>query len=472
MGNTIYAVLAVAGLLVTFVLIVGLWVSRYFKAGPNEALVISGKGGQKVITGGAMFVPPVLYKISRMSLEANNVSVQQKNIYTRDQIPININGVLVYKIKGDQDSVLKASQSLQNKNTQEIENLVQSVAEGSFRDICGKMSPEEINGDREAFQRRVAEVANAHYSELGIELVTFTVQHISDDTGYFTNLGVPRAATVQKEARQKKAEADRMASVVEVEQKRDSEMRTAQTQTEIFEAQKIKDVSKAKYDAEVSEERAKSSMAGPKAEAKAKQEVVEQQTLLAEREAQKREKELQSELIKPAEAQKTSTILNAEANKAQTILKAESEAETTRIIGVAEGDAAKAKGLGEAEAIKAKLFAEADGLYKKAEAMKQFNDATTKLEIAKEIIHILPELAKALMEPVGNIKDIKIIDFGGNGNNPNGNSSPIGRLLDISPTALAKLDETLKATIGIDLKDTMQLIRKGDITDNNKEVGS
>jgi flotillin len=201
--------------------------------------------------------------------------------------------------------------------------------------------------------------------------------------------------------------------------------------------------------------------------------VVIAQTALAEKEAEKKQKELLSSVVKPAEAEKDAAIARAMGEKQSRVLKAEAsqyeteqegkgEAAKIKNIGLAEGDAARAKGEGEAAAIKAKLIAEAEGLERKATAMQRFNDATMGLQIATELIHTLPELIKASTAPIAAVDSIKIMDFGNGGNGAaDGHGSPVEKLLNISPRSLAVADETLKATLGKGLMDILQLVRTG-----------
>ncbi len=266
-STTLIAVLSVVGMLVVVILLAAIWASRYLKAGPHEALIIAGRGGMRVVTGGAVFVVPVLFKVFKVDLQAQTVQVALRGIYTKLRVPINVEAVIVYKVRGEEASIKLAAQALLQKRAKEIEELVQSVAEAAFRDICGKMSPEEINENREDFQNKVTEVARSHFDRLGIDLTTFSVRHISDDGGYFVNLGAPRQAEVARDARQRKAEADRTATVTEVEQKLGSEQRRAETEAEILLAQKKRNVSEQDYKGETAIAAANAAQAGPKADA-------------------------------------------------------------------------------------------------------------------------------------------------------------------------------------------------------------
>jgi len=139
---------SIIGIAVIVVALIAVAASRYKKAGPHEALIATGKGGMKIVIGGGMFVIPVLQKLFRLDLQARTVPVQRDGIYTKNRVPIAVSATMTYKVKGNEESVRLAAQALQETNEKDISEMVQNIAEGAFRDICGKMTPEEINEDR------------------------------------------------------------------------------------------------------------------------------------------------------------------------------------------------------------------------------------------------------------------------------------------------------------------------------------
>ena len=137
-------------------------------------------------------------------------------------------------------------------------------------------------------------------------------------------------------------------------------------------------------------------------------------------EAEKFEQEREADAMKAkAEAQKFSK---------------EQEAAGIRMVGEAEAEAIRAKGLAEAEAME-----------KKAEAYQKYNNAA----MAEMLIKVLPDIAGKIAEPLTQIDKITII--GGDGQT-NGVSS----VADNVPAVMAKLFETMKETVGIDLADIVK----------------
>ena len=68
--------LVIAGGVVAVVLMISnmlFLATRYKKAGPNEALIISGRGRTQYIVGGAGFVWPYVQTMQRLSLEPHMI---------------------------------------------------------------------------------------------------------------------------------------------------------------------------------------------------------------------------------------------------------------------------------------------------------------------------------------------------------------------------------------------------------------
>jgi flotillin len=479
---------AVLVLVLALLAVLGLVASRYQKVAPNEVLVIAGRKhqikeggvtktvGHRVVKGGGTFVWPVVEKVSKLSLNAMTIDVSNEDAYTREGVPVIVDSVVIMKIGGDDVSIASAAERFLGFNTEQIQTVAKEVLGGHLRAICSTLTPEEINKDRVAFQQKVLEVAHRDFQNMGLNIDSFTVRQIRDKQGYFESLGKKSTAEVKRNAIIGEAEAlQRDATQKESEARQAGQVRKAETEAMIAQANKDRDVKVAQYTAQVASEQARAGQAGPQAEAEARQMVVIAQTNLAEKEAERKQRELLSSVVRPAEAEKQAAVARAEGERQSRFLRAEAsqyeieqegkgEAAKIKNIGLADGDAARARGEGEAAGIKAKLLAEAEGLERKAAAMERFNDATMGLQIATELIHTLPELIKAATAPIAAIDSIKILDFGNGSGNGNG-SSPVEKLLNISPKSLAVADETLKATLGKSLMEIIQLARTGKMTD-------
>ena len=165
----------------------------------------------------------------------------------------------------------------------------------------------------------------------------------------------------------------------------------------------------------------------------------QKQIELQEQEIRRKQKELEANVQKPADAEryKVETLANArkfqletEAAGAASATKATgfATAEVTQATGLAEAEAQKAKGLAQAAVIEAQGKATAEAMMAKAESFKQYNQAA----VVEMIVRILPEVAGKISEPLSKTERMVIIN---SGNGPGGGASKLtGDVTRLSPS--------------------------------------
>ena len=136
-------------LLLVFVVftIVAVYASRVQKVGPNEVLVISGretrsrKTGEKepyrIVKGGRAFIWPILERVDKLMLEIMTIEVTTDDVYTRQGVPITLEGVAQIKIASDDVSIRTAAERFLSKSRAEIINVAHETLAGHLRAIVG-----------------------------------------------------------------------------------------------------------------------------------------------------------------------------------------------------------------------------------------------------------------------------------------------------------------------------------------------
>lgn len=482
-------VLVVAVLVALIVMVRSCWKV----AGPNEVLIISGLHREpRRKCGGGTFVIPLVQRVQRMTLENIQVDFTSRNeIPTKDAIHVLVDAVANMSISTDPKRQAIAASKFAGYSIKQIQDIVIPVLEGNIREIISQTNFEDlIRGDKKAFSELVMENVTPNLADLGIDLTTFNIQNFSDKNGVIHDLGIENIEKIKKEAsiaaaRSKaevaiaQAEADRQANEAKV--KSATEIAEKQTQFAIRKAelQKQADTEQAKADAAKKIEAENQRKAEEIATANANLARQEKEIELKEREVSIKEKALEAEIKKTAEAKKYAEQQaadaklyatqkaaeadlferqrRAEADKIEAEKKAEADlalaqadaeakkalAEATKAQGEAEAAAARAKGLAEAEAIKAKAEAEAEGLMKKAEAMKNFEASAQmdmKLQAMKLYFEQLPAIAEAVGKGYQNVD--KIYMYGGD------TSKLAGDIM----TNVSQISEGLSESLGIDVK--------------------
>jgi uncharacterized membrane protein YqiK len=425
---------AVGAFLLGFILFKLMW----RVAEPNEALIISGLRqhstadevgeslGFKIVTGKGTLVLPGVQAVRRLSLDLREAELGIDCV-THQGIPLGIRGVVIFKVGDDYVSIANAARRFLDQQDQ-MELRVHNVFAGHLRAIVGNMTVEEMIRDREKLTQLTRESSGTEMVKLGLIVDSLQIQEIEDPTGYITNLGKPHAAAVASQARIAEAHADREATQNEQE----AEALKA-------EARRNASIKQSGFQAEIDQAASRAEQAGPLAEAAARQEVVVQETKVAQLEADREEQRLQATVRKPAdaqayqqttlakagrdariagaEAQAKEVELQAGANAQRVKLEAGAEAErvqvesaaradSTRRVGEAEAAATQAKGMAEGEAVRARGMAEAEAIKARADALSENQDAVIGQQLAQQ----WPAIVEAAAKPFGDIDQMIVLN--------------------------------------------------------------
>jgi flotillin len=390
--------------LVALVLVVALVRMMYRVAEPNEALIVSGFGarrpsssdvvetsslGFKIVVGKGVFVLPVVQTVRRLGLELHKAELTVDCVTTQG-IPVHVRGVVVYKVGDDFESIANAARRFLERES-EMDSNVHEVFAGHLRQIVGSLTVEDMIRAREKLAQETRNSSAVEMQKLGLVIDSLQIQEVHDPTGYIENLAKPHQAAVEADARIAAAERNREAT----EREQAAAARAAKAVSD-------SEIEQAKLRAAADQEKERASQAGPFAQAEARKAVVIQETEVADLEAARTEKRLQTDVVKPAQAERDAQVARAEAERQQIELRAraeatrvrtqaEADAEATKLRGLAEAEATKARGEADAAAIAAKLTAEADGIQKRAEALAENQEAVINQQIAEE----LPEIVRA-----------------------------------------------------------------------------
>lgn len=478
-------ILLFAGIAVVVVIGVLAIVKRYKIASPNEAFIITGRkgnsdvagdlSGQKVVTGSGVFVVPFLQTLYVMDLSSRRINVKIQGAVSKAGVKLSVDAIAIVKVGGDEASIRAAAQRFLTQQD-EIEVFATEVLSGALRSIVGTLTVEEIIRDRASFASQVAEVTESALTGQGLVLDTFQIQDVTDAEGtYLRDLGRPEQARVAQQA-----------AIAEADAKRSAERAQLAAEGEVLKAQRELALQQSAVKAETDAAQADADAAGPLAAASKQQQVLAEQEKVAVAQAALTDRELDTTVRKPAdaeryrmeqeaEARRTASIKAAEADKASTIAAAEAKArqdeltgqgeklrraalaEAEAIEGAKKGEAERARreaiaaattaeGLAQAAATSAVGSAEAEAMQKKADAFRSYGEAA----ILETIVKALPEIARELAAPMGNIDNLTIVSTEG--------ASALPKAVADNFTQLQAL---LSSTTGIDLSAIMKRFEAG-----------
>jgi flotillin len=463
--------IGIGGIALLILLMVMFILSRISVAGPNEAFIVTGRktksikaadgstvadlSGQKVVMGAAVFVSPVVQRLYRLDLSSREIPVSVAGAVSAQGIRCDADAVAIVKVGGTAEMIRPAAQRFLHQQDR-IEQFTGQVLSGALRSVVGRLTVEQIIRDRAAFAAHVAEEAESALTHQGLILDAFQLEDIRTAGTYLQDLGRPEAARVSKAA-----------AIAEAQARQTAEEQRLKAEEAIAEAGRNLALKQASVQAEIDAAKARSQAAGPLAQAERQQAILTEQQKVAERNAELKERQLDTEVRKPAdaarykveqeaEAARAAAVLRADAERQATIAAAQAAAEQARLMGEGErarraalaeanaiegakqgeaeqhrrssiaeaveregqaegrrrssvAEAVEREGQAEAAAILARGQAEAEAMRAKAEAFTQYGDAA----ILDLLVRVLPQVVQAASAPMSNIDKLTVISTDG-----------------------------------------------------------
>ena len=399
-----------------------LLMTGYLKAPPDTAFIISGMGKKRILIGKAGWRIPFLERVDKLSLQVMTVDVKTSEaVPTNEFINVMVDGVANVKVSSDPALLTRAAESLLGMKQNEL------ITENVVPDM----------------------------QKLGIEVVNFNIQNFRDNAGTIENMGIDNVEQIRKNAQIAKANAQRdiaiatakaqqEANAVKVDADKKIAEQNAELSVQQAEMQVRADTKKAEADAaySIQQESQRKTIEITRANADIARR--EKEAELAEKEIALKERQLDADVKKAADAKKYQAEREAEAM----LIRRQREAEAQKYEALqqaeakkAEADAARYAMEQEAEGIRARGLAEAEAIEKKAEAQKRMGEAS----IIEMYLSALPEVVKNAAAPLAQTD--KIVMYG------DGNSS---RLVRDVMNSSNQILEGLKEATGVDLSDLMK----------------
>ena len=441
----------IAAIVITLAVIILLGVTGYIKAPPDTAFIISGLNKRRIIIGKAGWRMPFFTRLDKLSLGVMQVDVKTSEaVPTNEFINVTVDGVANIKISSDPKLLERAAEALLGKNRQEMVALVTQVLEGNMREIVGSVGLKEMVQDRQGVAKKITENVVPDMEKLGIEVVNFNIQNFKDGAGTIENMGIDNVEQIRKNAQIAKANAQRdiaiatskaqeEANAVKVEAEKKIAEQNAELSVQQADMKVKADTKAAEADAAYSIQQENQRRVIEIAKTNADIARREKEAELAEKEIAIRERKLDAEIRKQADAIKYKTEKEAEADLIKRQREAEArayEAQKAAEAKKAEAEALRYAMEQEAEGIRAKGIAEAEAIEKKAEAQKKMGEAS----VLEMYLAALPEVVKNAAAPLAQTE--KIVMYG------DGNST---KLVKDVMTSADQIMSGVKESTGIDV---------------------
>ncbi len=450
-------IIIIAILVAGTIVILSLLGSLYRKVGPNRALIVYGRGGTKVVVGGGTVVLPLFQRADEFNLELISFDVAPNyDLYTGQGIPVRIEAITQLKVENEDEKIKRAANQFLSKTQDARDTMVRQVMEGHLRGIVGQLTVEQLVKEPDMVSERMRDTVAADLDKLGIEVVSFTLKDVSDESGYIANMSRPEIARNKQVAEIAEAEVMRNVSIRQAETRReaseaqakadqarvlaqtvsDAAQAEAQRDLQIRQAQYAQDVAKQKAQADVAYDIEKTIAEQRLVAEKAQVEVIQRQQAIKvqQAEAERRAAELVATVQRQAEAESERTRILAEAARRKAEIDAAAKAQVERVEAEgraaavqtqaeAEAKAIRARGLAraeadsrtiretgnaEAETIRAKGLAEAEALEKRTNVLNEQAEPA----ILTAALQVLPEIAARFADAYGKVGSVTYVGSG------------------------------------------------------------
>ncbi|MFI5174674.1 MAG: flotillin family protein [Terriglobia bacterium] len=461
MEGTIGMWVLVGMMVMGLVILMGLLASMFRKVGPNQALIVYGFRGTRIVQGGGTIIFPMVENCRDLSLELMSFDVApQQDLYTKQGVAVTVEAVAQIKVKSDPESVRTAAEQFLTKTPTERESLIRLVMEGHLRGIIGQLTVEEIVKQPEMVADRMRSTCADDMNKMGLEVISFTIKEVRDKNEYIANMGKPDVARIRRDADVAAAEADRDTTIRRALAQREAAIARAQADQERVlaetlslakqaEAQRDLEIKKAAYLESVKRQQAQADKAYEIQTNIMQQQVTteavkiqqvekEQQIKVQEAEILRVEKELIATVLKQAEIERQRIETLAAAERQKLIVEAEGHANAIRAQGEAEADIIFKKGEAEAKAMNVK-----------AAAFQEYNQAA----VFDKLLTGMPEIVRALAEPLAKVDRITIVSTG------NGDAAGINKVTGDMTKMVAQVPALFETLTGMKLTDLMSKVR-------------
>jgi flotillin len=457
--NLVSSLILAGTIVLAFAIILIIIAKQYRKVGPNEVLIISGgrkktvvgpdgskiKVGYRYRLGGGTFVIPFVETVYRLPMDVITLNVKTPEVFTHSGVPIMAEATAQVKVDSSDAAIRLAAEQFLGQGKEGIRDVSLNVLEGHMREVIGTMTVEQIYRGRQEFSARLAEAIKPDFTRMGLVMLSFALKDISDSQGYLESLSKPQIAAAKRDAAIAEAETEKESIIKSSQARKEGEVARLAAEALIAKAQWENEAKKSESQVTVNQRKAQADFSYELERYRLSQQIKKEEATMKaiekaeaikieELEIARREKELESSVIKPADARKYQ-------------IKAEAEAEEFRIQAEAKGkaEALRLEGETEAELLKKKGFAEAEAMQKKALAWEKYNQAA----VLEMYLKTLPDLAKAVSEPLSKVDKIVVI---GGAEKSLGTTKITAQVAEV----LSQMPEVVKSLTGVDLKKYLQ----------------
>ncbi len=122
-----------------------------------------------VMNSGLRLVIPVFQNWQRIDLRTRVIDVPDQDCITKDNVSVNVNAVLYYKVIEAQKAVIKVEHYMY---------AMSQLAQTTMRDVVGEVTLDELLSKRESLSKRIQQLLDSATDPWGIKVQSVDLKHI------------------------------------------------------------------------------------------------------------------------------------------------------------------------------------------------------------------------------------------------------------------------------------------------------
>ncbi|MFH1403462.1 MAG: SPFH domain-containing protein [Candidatus Altiarchaeota archaeon] len=121
------------------------------------------------LTPGLNFVIPIYHRVIKVDLRIATVDVPKQEVITKDNVPVNINAVIYFRVKDPVRAVL---------NVEDYVYAVAKYGQTSLRNVTGDATLDDLLSERKKIAEQLREIVDEATDPWGIEVTAIELQDI------------------------------------------------------------------------------------------------------------------------------------------------------------------------------------------------------------------------------------------------------------------------------------------------------
>ncbi len=146
---------------------------------------------------GLRYVIPIIERLDKLDLRIITVDIPKQEVMTKDNVPVQINGVVYFKVENPEAAVLKI---------QDFHYAISQYALTALRDVIGNEELDNVLTQRERIAKEIEKILDKEIRDWGLEVTAIKLQDIELPTNMKRVM-----------ARQAEAEREKRAVIIKAE---------------------------------------------------------------------------------------------------------------------------------------------------------------------------------------------------------------------------------------------------------------